>query len=450
LIIKDPSLYDQFEAVKLGTANQDLALGMFYAGLIRQMWVVILDHIPGGTDAAVMFKGTQAILMLTPAFFSEQPFAEQITTLDHELMHLVLKHTIIYKDFWNKIKLVAQSPGGPPQIIDLMNFGADLVANGYLPAKKVPDHWLKHEHFGMKGGLSALDYANEMLERLQGGGGSDGNKDSLPQFDPELNEELKKLLEAMAQHYGLTEGEDPTLVEPHVVWLEGHPDIGEADFDPEIAEVAIDQMILRAAETVPEHLRGNLPGVLKKVVEQASARSVVAWHQVLRRFNVSVGSCTIVPTMVRRNRITGNRPGNRIKPRWKLAIVLDGSASVDDSHWRQFVTEVHYAWKMGADITIIKHDAKIFSVAKYDGKNLDFDRTYGGTDHTEVIEYLNKHKFDGAVAFTDGGTWISKPIRPRCRFAWLITHDGDANVRQHQNCNFGQVITMKPPASQAA
>lgn len=434
MIIKDRKYYDLFEAVKLGIVNDDLALGMFYGGLIRQMWVVLTDHIPGGSDAAVFFKDTQPVLLITPVFF-EQTFVEQVLTLNHELLHLILKHTIIYAEQWNKLRIAFMHPTGSSGWLDIMNFGCDLVVNGYLPAKKVPSSWLKHEQFGFPAGMSAIDYAKLVIDMLP------PESEKLPDGGSARDQKAQELEKLLVEAFGLDEEGQP--IDPHLVWIEGHPDVGEANQDPALIEEVIQQMIMKASDGVPDHLRGNLPGVIQKVIEKAGAPSVMAWHSLLRRFNASVGSAMLAPTMVKRNRITGQRPGNRLKPRWKLAIILDGSGSVDQSFWVQFVNEVHWAWKNGAEVWVIKHDAVIFSVSKYDGKNLCFDRTFGGTDHTDVIEYLNKHHFDGAVAMTDGYTGISKPIRPRCRFAWVITPGGTMKVRDMGNCNFGMVIPMK-------
>lgn len=491
MIIKDRSFYDQFEAVKLGITHDDLALGMFYAGMLRQMWVVMVDHIPPGVDAAVCFKGTQAVLLIAPEFF-KQSWADQVMTLGHEILHLILKHPIIYKQEWNKYKVRFLTAQGSTGDVDVMNIGADMVVNGYYPSGKVPSSWVTVSWIGAPLGRSAIEYAAMVLAQAQpgrrkrgsGGGGSanpfpddedldDADVDEPPapppsgepatvQVDEEghvtvtggdLSDDARSLLRQIVQAQVDEAGFNPdTMVpnNPHQTWLNGHEDIGKQDYDPDVVTEVIDQMIQQAATQVPASMRGNLPGTLQKVIEKAGQQSVLAWNSLLRRFNASVGTSLLVPTMVKRNRITGKRPGNRLKPKWKLAIVLDGSGSVYGHWWTQFVTEVHHAWKAGAEVWIVKHDSHIFVPPyKYDGKNLNFDRTYGGTNHTEVIEFLNKNRFDGAIALTDGDTWINHPIKPKCRFAWVVTPDGVDPRDGRRNCDFGSFIRINKPAAAA-
>lgn len=500
--IHDPALYKRFESVMTYMMYHGSNLGIFFTGIIRQIQTKIVDAIPGNPDCAVTFHGVQPLLLVQPSFF-EHPLKVQVAKIIHELYHLIYEHPLRFRDLDGpKLKLpfeVEEEVGeedddGNPVIdpatgeqnkvkitvtkhceVPVVNLAADAVVNQFLAKDELTPGMVLPENFKADKGRNTEFYWHHIMQTYvvppksnQGGGGKsggsggggngggnggggnqpDGGNDDQGDGggDRPPTPQEQDLSDQLQQGYGSGGG---GINNPHEVWNQTEMDSSTQDMASEIMK----SVVRNSAENLDSAQRGTLPDYVKHVIDEAFKPRSVPWHLILRRFAAQLGKATMHKSIARKHKNTGRRPGIRIKCIPRIAVVLDSSGSVGDENWVQFCSEVHHLWKAGAEITVLKHDVRVIpgSVQKYNGRNLDNSRVYGGTDHTDVIRFLNENRFDGAIMLTDGYTAIEKGVKPRrsCKVIWCITQDGQNPVASGV-CDYGLHVKMQAPQKQVA
>ena len=464
--LKDPELYKRFETAKTYMMYHQSNLGAFFAGIIRRCEVHIVDSIPGDVAAAVTMKGIRPQLILAPKFF-ERKIGRQVVTLHHELRHLIYEHPVIFKDY-PSTKIVFTNPDtGAKRKILAINIAADATINQYEVAEEVPPEWIQPELFGAPRGRNTPFYFHFLMENIpEGDGGGDDDDDD--QVDPntplgggsgggqgegeepdERDEKAKrikqKIVDGYEQECDPGEGED---LNPHNVWnfCVNPPPADSPPVDAKMQSDAIKQIVKEAAEELTAAQRGTLPDFVRQAIEAAMKPNVVPWQVIVRQIVGSSGDVEIVRTVTRRHKNLGIRPGIRIKPTRRGVVYIDSSGSMSDPEWKQAVSEVHHLWKQGVKITVVVHDAAISKIYEYNGRNLDFDRTRGGTDHTPCIQHFNENHrdYDFAMYLTDGATAVHESVKPkgRAKHVWVITPDGVDPRSKRTNITWGQMVKM--------
>lgn len=439
--LKQKELYRKLQSALTYLMYHKNELGIFFTGLIRETEIRIVDAIPGGFDAAVTMKNTHPVMLLSPGFF-ERRVKEQVLTLFHEYRHLIFEHLLIYKeieDFYVSMPGIGK--------VSAKNLGMDAAINDQEIQEDVPPTWILPATFGAPRGKSWLFYF-EWIRNLAKGGEGDGQPDQGSGAGKTGGAggilDLDAIAQAIADAYGLDE--NGNIRDPHKVWEDG-PEGGGDNFNPTIAREALREIVKKASQQLSASQRGLLPGYLQEAIEASMQDTAVPWPLVLRRITARMGGVSISKTVTRKHKNLGVRPGTRLKPTWRLAVFIDESFSIIDSQWVQFRSEIHHIWLMGAEITIVCHNADITRVYEYNGRNLHKQRAGGGTDHTPCIEWLNKGRYDGAIFLTDGETAVREGTRPRpgCKAVWVITPNGMNPVNhKHTNITWGSVVRMKP------
>jgi predicted metal-dependent peptidase len=84
------------------------------------------------------------------------------------------------------------------------------------------------------------------------------------------------------------------------------------------------------------------------LAELAEHKASLDWHRALRLFASTASATWLKDTLHRRSKCYGTVPGFRIKPRRRLAVALDTSASIGGPELAAFVGEMRHIWRAGA------------------------------------------------------------------------------------------------------
>ena len=148
----------------------------------------------------------------------------------------------------------------------------------------------------------------------------------------------------------------------------------------------------------------------------------ISVKEVTRRFNASAASRKTQPSRMRYNRRYGLKyPGAIRTYTTNILFAVDISGSMSSSELADGFAIINATCKE-AKISYMLFDTEIKSVVKDMAKAKEtFNITgRGGTDFQEVIDYVNKHKYDGVVIFTDGEA--PEPTQPyKTKVLWLMT-----------------------------
>jgi predicted metal-dependent peptidase len=178
--------------------------------------------------------------------------------------------------------------------------------------------------------------------------------------------------------------------------------------------------------------RGDLPGDLRRLLEQIEIAMKPKWYQKLRNL---IGNKMVMQqkrsTMKRPSRRLGiPYPGKKRIRRGSIVVSIDTSGSISDHELAIFLHDVKEICTVyQAPFHIIACDADVHQVERISNeadikkfvKNL---KGGGGTSHVPVFEYIEEHKLnpDLYIAFTDGETdWPKEP--PPYKMIWALVGD---------------------------
>ena len=105
-------------------------------------------------------------------------------------------------------------------------------------------------------------------------------------------------------------------------------------------------------------------------------------------------------------------------------MAVDTSGSVSQRELQEFFSEIDYAYKAGARVTILQCDTRINAVDEYDGKNIPQIKGRGGTEFDPPVDYYMEHKKEYAslIYFTDG--YADLPRKKPSGMVWIISSNG--------------------------
>jgi predicted metal-dependent peptidase len=147
----------------------------------------------------------------------------------------------------------------------------------------------------------------------------------------------------------------------------------------------------------------------------------ISWKEIVRRFNNSV-----MITKTESSRMKVNRrydlliPGRRRLYQTKIAFFVDISGSMTDKMLQEGFSVINSVCKH-AEITYGTFDTEIKQVeTKFKKAKMFKVLGRGGTIVEPVIEWVNEHKYDGVVIFSD--MYFSEPPKPKnTKVLWLCT-----------------------------
>jgi predicted metal-dependent peptidase len=147
----------------------------------------------------------------------------------------------------------------------------------------------------------------------------------------------------------------------------------------------------------------------------------ISWKEIVRRFKNSVMTTTTRSSRMKVNRRYDlDSPGSIREYQCKIAIFVDISGSMSDKMLQEGFAVINAVCKH-AEITYGTFDTEIKQVeTKYKKAKAFKVLGRGGTIVEPVIQWIDEHKYDGLVVFSD--MYFSPPPKPRnTKVLWLCT-----------------------------
>lgn len=380
--------------------------GHFMMGLPKEI------SIQTNTAAVALMNRQTIKLIVNEAFWSTLSEEHRYGLIKHEMLHIVLKHLFVSKNFPNE---------------KLFNIAADLVVNQYVERKQLPKGALLLSKFAYLKPMfnivlepdKGVAYYYRKLDKVF----SNKEKMSFENAVSQLSTEDTRG-ESQVNISSLLEKQNEEL-DRHKFWPEFEK---LSSGERKIAEYQANRMIKQTANRVQHKYKsyGNLPKGLIEALENIlmEMRPVFNWRRVLRLFATSSNSSFIKNTIRRRSKRYGTVPGIKVKRRNRILLAIDTSGSIQQKELAEFFTELYFIWRQGAEIKVVECDTVIHKEYFYNGIPPKEIHGRGGTSFEAPIQYGNeKYNPDALIYFTDG--FAEKPITPaRYPILWVISSNG--------------------------
>lgn len=215
--------------------------------------------------------------------------------------------------------------------------------------------------------------------------------------------------------------------------------------DTEELEERIEQILIRAAlrSEQDNDKPGTIPGDLQLLIDKL-LKPRLPWNRILQKYLMEFA----------KNDYSWRKPNRRFMPEHYLpslysinlidmVIAVDISGSVSDYEFQNFVSEIASIFRMvkPKKLTLIQFDTRIQNVnviksipelvqVKFHGR--------GGTQIGELVDWVNTHKPQLTLVFTDGD-FPFKNYQSKLQFLWMIHND----YSQSFSPAFGKAIHYK-------
>ena len=217
-------------------------------------------------------------------------------------------------------------------------------------------------------------------------------------------------------------GDELEIFDDHSSW-DGFDDIPEAT--KQLMQNNINTILKNTAEQV-EKMHGTIPGEFSEIIEKLRQKKpeVFNWKAYFRRLLGSIYDVNIRSTRRKVSKRFEEAAGIQHKKKVSILVAVDTSGSVSQKELQEFFSEIDYAYKAGARITILQCDTRINAIEDYDGKNIPEIKGRGGTDFNPPVDYYVKHKKEYAslIYFTDGEAPL--PSKHPQGMVWVISSCG--------------------------
>ena len=408
------NLFKKNEQKKAAASIEKIAIEFqikepFFGSLLRRLKKELTPNI----ETIGLYFGREHIaLYINPDFVNKLSYREIKAVFEHILLHLCFKHVIHVKNI-----------GSPER--GLYNIAAELEVNQRIEG--LPRNALSIEDvFGKNNdGIERRREAEYYCSCLQTGIKLESLKtldnhdfwpvdytlqDLIPDRDvTEQPSEIEKRLSSSDQ-----KTEDPA--EPGETW--------EAEDNAEPG-ISIEDLLRKADEDAKGNLPGSLPaGLLRKIHFEEAIHRENDWHRILRQYLnhlLSKNSFThyeLIKSKRRPNKKLGFPfPSIKVDPAaiLNVAVCVDGSGSVDNRTFQEFMTEINRLYDREIVITLIGFDSEVKGenvVRNYNPHkwlkenkmtNLFPGELGGGTDFVPAVEVAASltPKPDCIIMFTD-------------------------------------------------
>jgi len=326
-------------------------------------------------------------IYLRKDFFRLRP-QEQLFVLAHEAFHAALMHPLRYKKDMDRY---------------ILNIAHDIVVNNILESSGfrlskvgniIP---IRGEDFGLPEGwqsMSSEEIYKELEERCPPKAGFLIDVVEKPTANKSAEEMDKERTEG---------GFDSVVLQP------GSPDIYEAR-DTEEMEKKWRETIIGAAEV--DHLAGNIPGELKRVVQSIVETRFDALTYLPYYIGSALGK-VFVSTWLKPSRKAGDDlPGTATYARPTVWCAVDKSGSIDKGSFGMFLDVVRKYILQRCDVNVVFWDAQEYDVIPLKSTTTTEElvdklgvETCGGTVIAPALEKLLKEiktRQDVVVVLTDG------------------------------------------------
>lgn len=347
---------------------------------------------------SVPTMGVGIIREVDLAFFYNPDFLMQLTNTElravliHEALHILLHHIARAEHFsYNR---------------QFYNITADMAINCHIPGLPDRENFKGYypKTFNLPDFESAEWYYEKLKQEAEKNGGGEKGREKV-----------------------MGKGE---LIDNHDGW---------GDCENEIIKEKV-KAVAEKAISAQEGSKGwsNVHSKLAEAIIEAN-RPTINWKREVRWF---INKLVLAGRKNSRSRINRReqslrkhrndklaacyiQPGTKKDYRSKLLVALDTSGSVSDLELEQFVAEIN-GMVEHVECHVTMFDTQMlcdpFPIRKKI-KNLRIQGR-GGTNFEPVIRYVEQHKYDGLIMFTDGFAPIGEPPR-NVRVMWGITSAGD-------------------------
>lgn len=366
--------------------------------------------------AAVSLMNRQVVkLMVNPEFWQGLNTEHRYGLIKHEVLHIVLKHLLSWKNYPNK---------------KLFNIAADIVVNQYIKPAQLPDGGITLQRFWHLQPMYGITltpnkdvgyYYHELKKILGQTPQQSFDKTVANHSQPNDSKgydtspiDLAKLIAEPNQE-----------LERHSLWKE-IDDLSPGE--QKVMEHQVNNSIRQTVNRVKHKYKnyGNLPAGLKELLDKIleDMKPKFNWRRILRLFAASSNSTYLKNTIRRPSKRYGTTPGLKVKRQHKLLLAIDTSGSVQKEEFLEFFAEIHYMWKQGAEIFIVECDTHIHHKYLYRGVPPTHIHGRGGTAFNAPIQFGNdEYRPDALIYFTDGYA-LPPTILPRYPILWVISSNG--------------------------
>ena len=362
----------------------------FYGYFLFQMGREIRFDI--STPTGINFKGAKYVIYFNPIIFLQLNIKQMESTIKHEIHHVLSMHLIRAKELKGKFSTLA------------INLAMDIVVNQYIDF--VPPYATTLEFVNLKYNLNLEHY------------------NTLEYYVDNIQNELDLMEES-------EEGEEDDSRENEDVEEEFNP---EKTHDLWDESDEIDDKTLRefTEKFVSLSDKGEIPLHVQSLIKALKSTSgEIPWNIYLKKLMGTLES-NKKKTITRRSRRQPERLDLRGELRGhkaEIMVAIDISGSISDEEFKQAIREVLDIVKnYNHEITIIECDTSIKRVYKTKSVKGVMDRAVpgGGTKFSPVFEYVNKHKANLLVYFTDGKGEEKLEVMPKgYKTLWVISGRGD-------------------------
>lgn len=362
----------------------------FYGHLLLQCRRLELES---GQPLGVTIQAGGPVLGIRPDGFRTLDQDQQQGLLEHCVRHLLHLHPVRRKD-------------RHPLVWDA---ACDLAINHGIAAL-APDV-LRPERFQFPDDLSAEEYYLLLSQRYDLGthqGQGLGNADQAEAGHLDQGGELPSLEQLRAQ-----------LPDNHQQW-------DAAGSTPlRLAEETLRQLVRDAVRKAD----GEIPGELRRLVDNLLAPAVIPWRQVLRQFVATAGRVGRKNSWSREHRrFQQDTPGTRKRRRLNLLIGVDVSDSTDQQPLREaFARElVRIARGRESCLTVLYAGSRLQKIESFSSGEVVAEVYQGGgfTDLRPVFDYARQMPRPPAavIYLTDG--FGEAPAAMEFPTLWVLTADG--------------------------
>ena len=448
----------------------------FYGLFCLSLPKVVTTRVP---TLCVSKQGISCQLNINPDFWEQHTDDEQLALLQHELGHIALQHMFLHESFSDDKMFNISADCEVNSYIE--NLPKDACTAKWL-GQKINKNL--ENGLGTKKYYEAIqDYMNQQQQAQaqnpqkpcnggMGGSSSQNNPQSQSQESPQSSspseapsteqeknkeqeeketppsspEQKQEFQEPQQEQQEMGENEeqehweqqpepqpeqepqypdefdDAKSFDDHSTWRD-FKDVPEAT--KQLMVNNIHTILKNTAEQV-EKMRGTIPGEFAELIEKLREKKpeVFNWKAYFRRLLGSIYDVNIKSTRRKESKRFEGAAGIQHKKKVSILVAVDTSGSVSKKELQEFFSEIDYAYKAGARITILQCDTRINGVEDYDGKNIPEIKGRGGTDFNPPVDYYIKHKKEYAslIYFTDGEAPL--PQKEPSGMVWVISSCG--------------------------
>ena len=300
--------------------DEDNFFGYFFFQMGKELDLTL--RAPTG----VTFRGTKYILFFQPFLFLEQTPEQMLSSIRHEILHIVFRHLLRARDLRSSYSKLA------------LNLAMDAIVNTYLDPVPADGVTIERINGQYQLYLTPYDTLENYAEQIQRGidwkkkdqtTTTDQVTDSdKPQFDP---------------------------VHAHDLW--------------ETTEAADPQTMVKFTEKyLDEADKGNLPSHLSSAIAAIKSENpALPWDWYLRRMagTLSCGTKHTTARLSRRQPYRLDLRGELHHYKARILVALDVSGSISDAEFHQAMEEVlHIVQTQRVEITVIECDDQIKSLSR--------------------------------------------------------------------------------------